>query len=162
LSYYALILLPLLFQSQEARQPIPRFEQYPAAVRHIATPAQPVLKKLYQDRLEWREAIQDAARHSANFAGQYRMVSLPGAGTAVELYVVLDLVSGAVAEGPLGGVIGYPPEPMRFEGGDMGVVFEPDSRPLVMRGCLKQGCGTFYYEWSAPRWKLLRQVLTKN
>ncbi len=45
--------------------------------------------------------------------------------------------------GPDDGVISYPTEAMKFEGGDMGVVYKPDSLLLAMCGCRKPGCGTF-------------------
>jgi hypothetical protein len=48
---------------------------------------------------------------------------------------------------------------LRFEGVEIDVDFEPGSRLLVLRGCRKQLCGTFYSEWSAPIWRLVRQAL---
>ena len=165
MSRYALaILVVLAFAATAAfvgaSQPIPAFEQYRVKPRQIETPAQPVLKKEFQENTVWRDAIIEAAKAPANFTGQYSMISLPGAGTGVEYYVVLDLVSGTVALGPGdAGVISYSMEPLKFEGGEMGVQFKPDSRLLAMRGCLKQGCGAFYYEWSATQWNLLRESL---
>ena len=77
MSRYALaILVVLAFAATAASQPIPAFEQYRVKPRQIETPAQPVLKKEFQENTVWRDAIIEAAKAPANFTGQYSMISV--------------------------------------------------------------------------------------
>lgn len=132
----------------------PTFSQYHADARKVDKPIAPILRSKRQRT--FRTRIREAAAEGPNFAGQYKIAEW-GCGAGCASFAIIDEVSGTVYDPPFSGVTIKVSD--KYEGGDPGYDYKPDSRLLVARGCPDEAdCGTHYYEWIAPTLKLLRRV----
>jgi hypothetical protein len=102
-----------------------------------------------------RTRIRDAAKLGPNFAGQFRIVQWGCCGSDCVSFAVINLESGEVFDPPFESIW-----LLAFSEGWRGEVlsYKPNSRLLVVDGCPTEHCGTFYYEWTGRKFKLLSSV----
>ncbi|HEY3837285.1 MAG TPA: hypothetical protein VGL72_11970 [Bryobacteraceae bacterium] len=144
----------LLGLSLLAAGPIPTFDQFRVAVKFTGKPADPVLRT--RTHQEFRTAIREAAAKGLNFAGHYTIAGW-GCGAGCVSMVVVDNSTGRVLDAPFS-VLAFDVG-RSYEGGEEQLEHRPDSSLLIARGCPEEkNCGTYYYEWSANRFKLLRKT----
>jgi len=130
-----------------------KFEDYPAAADFKGKPAAPILVTK-TDRM-FRTQIREAAKKGPNFAGHYTVAEW-GCGSGCVALAVVDAVTGKIFAAPSGTLA--LPLPDGTNGRDFqGPVYQINSRLFIADGCPGEvKCGTYYYEWSANRFKLLR------
>lgn len=130
------------------------FEHFPAA--GVFRGQVPGLKFLSTTQRRFSSQILREATLPANFAGQYRIAEW-GCGSSCVSFVVIDLKSGSVFDGPFS-TLGYG-APYRYEGGSDELEYRQNSRLLIARGCPEdKNCGTYYYEWDGHAFARLRLV----
>jgi hypothetical protein len=144
----------LLFQSHPASAPLPKFEDFRVNEIFKGTPANPLLETRFA-RL-YRTNIRNAAKEGPNFAGHCTIAEW-GCGSNCGQMAVIDEKTGHVFEGPAE-TIAYPPMfDYPDEGDGPAASFKLESKLLVIHGCPGEtGCGSYYYEWTGSRFKLLR------
>jgi hypothetical protein len=146
----------LLLLFQVANAPLPRFEDFHVPERFTGTPARPVLAT--PAHRMFRTTIGDWVRKGPNFAGHYTVAEW-GCGTACIQTVVVDATSGNVYDTPFGSPPHHTLSFRTLE--DAGVFCQNDSRLLVASGCPDdENCGSYYYEWTGSRFRLLRKTPT--
>jgi len=130
-----------------------KFEDYPAAADFKGKPAAPILVTK-TDRM-FRTQIREAAKKGPNFAGHYTVAEW-GCGSGCVALAVVDAVTGKIFAAPSGTLA--LPLPDAANGHEyQGPVYKVNSRLFIADGCPGEvKCGTYYYEWSAKRFKLLR------
>src|SRR5215813_9456978 len=130
-----------------------KFEDYPAAADFKGKPAAPILATK-SDRM-FRTQIREAAKKGPNFAGHYTVAEW-GCGSGCVALAVVDAVTGKIFAAPSGTLA--LPLPDSANGHEyQGPVYKVNSRLFIADGCPREvKCGTYYYEWSANRFKLLR------
>ena len=141
----------------------PKFANFPARL-YDGKVHDPILSTNHQRM--FRTRIQEAAKDGVNFAGHYVVASW-GCGTGCTQFVVLDAITGAVAEPPFESVdfhywlflakipkwANYEPKWSCY---DDFLTSHADSSLLVVEGCIRnQQCGRTFYEMKDGR---LRQV----
>lgn len=147
----------LLFQSPGAVAPsLPKFSDFPVAAVYKGAPAPPALRTRLA-RL-YRTTIREAAKGGPNFAGHYT-IALWGCGSDCWGMALVDEINGNVFEGPAE-VVSAPPVAEHPDAPESrGPVFQIDSRLLIIHGCPGEtDCGSYYYEWTGARFKLLRKL----
>src|SRR5262249_41318569 len=130
-----------------------KFEDYAAATDFKGRPAAPILTT--KSARMYRTQIRLAAREGPNFAGHYTNAEW-GCGSGCVSIAVIDAVSGKVFDAPFN-YIAFPlrdsPNGREFQG----LVYKVSSRLFIADGCPNDvKCGTYYYEWIASQFKLLR------
>ena len=156
-----LALLPLAVSaiySQSA--PWPSFHQFRIAEVFSRKPAAPILRTPNQRR--FRTMIREGAAKGPNFAGHYTIADW-GCGAGCVSIAVVDAKDGTVCDGPFQ-VLSW--AMFKYEGQYSSntpefvpLDFHIDSRLLIARGCPEEEkCASYFYEWVAPRFKLLRKV----
>ena len=134
--------------------PFPTFDQFKVAEKFAGKPADPILRTRVQQ--EFRTAIREAEQKGPNFAGHYSVAEW-GCGAGCVSAVVVDSATGRVLDVPFG-VLAYDMA-RTYEGGEEQLEFHVDSRLLIARGCPQEkNCGTYYWEWTGDRFKLLRKA----
>jgi hypothetical protein len=147
-----------LAAAQPAPVPLPRFADYPAPTHFTGRPAPPQL--LTPSARLFRTRIRQAATQGPNFAGHYTIATW-GCGSSCRSLALIDAKTGQVHPAPFSilggyGLTSYPDETPSHAGP---LQFQRQSRLLIARGCPEDTrCGSYYYEWQAPHWKLLRSV----
>ena len=139
---------------------IPAFEKFPAEV-FTGKPVPPVLATPGQRR--FRTRIREGAAQGPNFAGHFTIAEW-GCGSACIDAAVVDARTGKVRDMPFEH-LGYAYSLQYADGvserddGFKPLQFSPNSRLLIVRGCLEldQNCGAHYYEWTGSALKLLRK-----
>jgi hypothetical protein len=155
---FAFLLLVLsvcaLVQGRE-KKPVWAFKFPDYAVTEVfkGHPAQPILAGKTQKM--FRTAIREAARRGPNFAGHFTVAEW-GCGSGCMSIAVVDAASGRVFDAPF--TFLSMPVPEGENGREyQGRVYQLKSRLLIADGCPEEKkCGTYYYEWTANRFKLLR------
>lgn len=152
--------LLLLFSAGYSQSPLPAFKDYPAAGSFTGKPAAPVLRTANQRM--YRTMIRQGAAKGPNFAGHYTIADW-GCGAGCVSIAVIDAKDGQVFDGPFqvlswamytyeGKIPANTPDFAPLE-------FSKDSRLLIARGCPEEDhCASYFYEWNAPRFKLIRKV----
>jgi len=130
-----------------------KFEDYPAVSDFKGKPAAPVLATK-TDRM-FRTQIREAAKKGPNFAGHYTVAEW-GCGSGCVALAVVDAITGRIIAAPSGTLA--LPLPEGANGREyQGPVYKVNSRLFIADGCPGEvKCGTYYYEWKANRFKLLR------
>ena len=153
----ALVISTASLNGQGQKDLYPRLNDYPVADVFTGTPAQPKLLRR-GDKL-FRTMIREGAAKGPNFAGHYTIAEW-GCGTSCVSIAVIDAKTGDVYSGPFG-ILGYSSN-MKYA--DVSEAkFEPlsynvYSRLLIVRGCPEdENCGSFFYEWRTPRFRLIRK-----
>jgi hypothetical protein len=152
-----LFLLPLTY-SQSSK--LPSFKDFPANDTFSGKPAAPILTTANQRT--FRTQIREAAAQGPNFAGHFTIADW-GCGAGCVSFVVIDEKDGRVYDAPFKNLA---PASVKYEGKISSDIpdFEPldfhgDSRLLIARGCPEEAhCASYFYEWAAPTFKLLRKV----
>ena len=139
---------------EKEREPVwaLKFQDFAVTDVFKGKPAQPILTK---NNRWYRTRIRDGAAKGPNFAGHYT-IAIWGCGSGCASLVVVDAASRKVYASPFG-YIGMP-MPTGENGHEYhGPVFQLKSRLLIADGCLEdEKCGTFYYEWTANKFKFVR------
>ncbi len=132
----------------------PRFGEYRVGEVYRGNAATPILHGSFQEK--FRTAIKREGKLPANFAGHYRIAEW-GCGTSCVSFVVIDLQSGSVEDGPFR-LLSYAVR-RKYEGGDDELEYRVSSRLLIARGCPEdRNCGTYYYLWTGEHFDRLRYV----
>jgi hypothetical protein len=131
---------------------VPTFEQFKVTDKFTGGPAAPVLRSKMQRN--FRTVIREAAQKGPNFAGHYTLAEW-GCGAGCVSMAIVDSQTGETFDAPFN-LLGYD---LSYDyGGDEQLEYKIDSRLIVARGCPgEKDCGTYYYEWSANQFKLLRK-----
>jgi len=156
------LILALLTGSRADSQSgkLPSFSDYPATETFSGKPAAPLFQTAGQRK--FRTMIREGAAKGPNFAGRYTIADW-GCGAGCVSIAVIDAKDGKVYDGPFqvlswamftyeGKYKSNTPEfaPLDFDKG---------SRLLIARGCPEEEtCASYFYEWVAPRFKLIRKV----
>lgn len=145
-----------LLQTHPLITAIPRFEDFRVSEIFKGAPAKPLLQTRFA-RL-YRTNIRVAAKGGPNFAGHFTIVEW-GCGSDCGGMAVIDEQTGRVYESP-SGVIAFPPYlDYPDENNAPALAFKLNSRLFVIHGCPgEMGCGSYYYEWTGSRFKLLREL----
>lgn len=144
-------------KGQGPKAHVPRPSDYPVNEVFSGRPAQPKLLRP-GDRL-FRTRIREDSAKGPNFAGQYTIVEW-GCGTSCVSIAVIDAKTGDVYSGPFG-ILGYG-DVMKYadvsEDSFEPLSYNVRSRLLVVRGCPEdQNCGSYFYEWRPPQFRLIRK-----
>jgi len=141
----------LLYPAQSPLgKPVPKFSDYAVAEIYTGKNAAP---KITHDWHLFRTRIREGASEPPNFAGNYRIVHW-GCGS--------DCLTGALVDLKTGDVYSLPFESLWLdvfatEGWrGKGLLYEKDSRLLIVDGCPTEKCGTYYYEWTGTTFQLLQ------
>ncbi len=140
---------------------LPSFDQFRVDETFSGNVARPVLKTL--GHRAFRTKIREAAAKGPNFGGHYT-IGQWGCGSACTSMVTIDATNGSVHNGPFG-ILGWG-ESMKYEGKYSSyqnkfvpLSFRLDSRLLIVRGCPEdKDCGSYFYEWTGSRFKLIRKI----
>jgi hypothetical protein len=140
----------------------PRFEDFPIGGTFNSKPSPPKLVEK-RDRL-FRTRIREGAAKGPNFARRYTIVEW-GCGSGCVSFALADAEVGTLFRPPFRD-LGWGMPLMEYEGryapnrdGFMPLSYRLDSSLLVVRGCPEdENCGTYFYEWKAPRFRLIRKV----
>ena len=133
-----------------------KFQNYVVTELFQGKPARPILAS--ESHRAYRTRIREAAKKGPNFAGHYTIADW-GCGSGCMSMVVVDAISGRVFDAPFR-ILGRP-----SSGENKGeheyrlAVFRTKSRLLIADGCPEDEqtkCGSYYYEWKANKFKLLR------
>jgi hypothetical protein len=151
----------LLAQVAIAQKPIPTFDQFVVRDSFSGQPAKPILRTP-RDRL-FRTMIRNGAAKGPNFAGHYTIVYW-GCGTSCIQAVVVEAKGGRVQSLSFSALT-YGSALRYVDGKNVvdDIDFEPlsfnlKSRLLIVRGCPEdKNCSAFYYEWTEPRFRLIRK-----
>jgi hypothetical protein len=141
-------------QGQE-KEPVWAFKFPDYAVTEVfkGRPAQPILTG--KTHKMFRTAIRDAARKGPNFAGHFTVAEW-GCGSGCVSVAVVDAASGRVFDAPFK-ILSMPLSEGAKGHEYQGSVYQLKSKLLIADGCPEEKkCGTYYYEWTANRFKLLR------
>ena len=137
-----------------AADPAPTFDQFKVTEKFTGKPAAPALRTKMQRT--FRAMIRDAAQKGPNFAGHYTVAEW-GCGAGCASMAIVDSPTGQTFDGPFN-VLGYDLS-YDYGSGDDQLEYRIDSRLIVARGCPgEKDCGTYYYEWTANHFKLLRKT----
>ena len=129
----------------------PRFEDYPAARDFTGKPAPP--KLLRPDERRFRTVIREGAAKGPNFAGHYTIVTWGCGGGCVSMAIV-DARDGTVFHAPFSAL-----SVATMDADVEPLTYKLDSRLMVVKGCPEEkDCAAYFYEWAAPRFKLIRKV----
>lgn len=104
--------------------------------------------------------IREGAAKGPNFAG-YFTIATWGCGSSCGSFAVIDAKTGRVFHAPFD-ILGFPLR-MRFpdtpDEDYEPISYHLDSRLLIVRGCPEDtNCGSYYYEWQPPQFKLFKKV----
>ena len=132
---------------------VPQFVQYPAPAVYTGKPARVILKT-EDDRL-FRTRLRNAAKQSANFAGEYVLTTW-GCGTSCLYGAVVSLKTGVVTFLP-GTVCCWSGEGERLQ-------FRLTSQLLVTAGVINEESehGTHFYEFTGDTFTHLKTVPVKE
>jgi hypothetical protein len=131
----------------------PTFDEFKVTEKFTGKPLAPVLRSRMQRN--FRTVIRDAANAGPNFAGHYTLAEW-GCGAGCVSMAIVDSRTGQTFDGPFS-VLGY--DLSYSYGGDEQLEYRIDSRLILARGCPgEKDCGTYYYEWTANQFKLIRKV----
>jgi hypothetical protein len=131
----------------------PTFEEFKVPEKFTGTPASPVLRTKMQRN--FRTVILEAAKQGPNFAGHYTLAEW-GCGAGCVSLAIVDNRNGQTFDGPFS-ILGYDLS-YNYDGEEQ-LEYKVDSRLIVARGCPgEKDCGTYYYEWAADQFKLLKKV----
>jgi hypothetical protein len=134
---------------------LPRFEDYPVTAIFKGTPALPKLRRP-GDRL-FRTRIREGAAKGPNFAGHYTIADW-GCGMGCVSIAIVDASDGRIYDAPFTALAWGMPL-MKHEGEFQPVDYKLNSRLLIVRGCPEEeNCGSYFYEWTGSRFKLIRKV----
>jgi hypothetical protein len=146
----------------QARSPNPAFSDYPVAETFSGQPAPPKLTRS-EDR-KFATKIREGVAKGPNFAGHFTIVEW-GSGAGAISMALVDANDGKTYSGPFS-ILSQGSSIQRYEdkvtATDMD--FRPldyrlDSKLLIVRGCPEEkDCKSYFYEWSAPKFKLIRTV----
>jgi len=139
---------------------LPSFKQFATAEAFSGKPAPPVLRT--PNHHLFRTMIRLGAAKGPNFAAHYTIADW-GCGAGCVSIVVVDAKDGRIYDGPFED-LGW--SPVTYEGKYPSNVpefvpleFYTDSRLLIVRGCPGgENCASYFYEWVAPKFKLIRKV----
>jgi hypothetical protein len=155
------------------RRNFPRFEEFrvPTPLRGrtgpavIARPQPPIPGGPDETAEHLDKRVRDEERKGPNFAGHYTIV-LFSCGSDCANMGIVDVLTGHVYDTPFVGVLGCPmnqPDTL---------LYHLDSRLFVVNGSLELAakshmisdgpCGTFYYEWTGKRLKLIRSRIWRR
>jgi hypothetical protein len=145
-----------------ADERLPRFEDYPVTTLFKGVPAAPKLRRP-GDRL-FRTKIREGAAKGPNFAGHYTIAEW-GCGMGCVSMAIVDAGDGRIYDAPFTALAWGMPL-MKYEGeyapnrdGFQPVEYKLNSRLLIVRGCPEEeNCGSYFYEWTGSRFKLIRKV----
>jgi len=153
----ALLLLAFVCGRAQVKEEGPmwalKFSDFAATSDFHGKPAAPILAT--QKQRMFRTAIREAAAKGPNFAGHYTIAEW-GCGSGCMSSVVVDAVTGKVFAAPFR-ILSMPLA--ESDGGHeyQGAVYQLKSRLLIADGCPEEtNCGSYYYEWSANKFKRLR------
>jgi hypothetical protein len=132
-----------------------KFQDFAVTDVFKGKPAQPVLSTR-AERM-FRTVLRGAAAKGPNFAGHYT-VAVWGCGSGCASLAVVDAISGRVYGAPFRYI--SMPMPVEYGHNYQGPVYQLNSKLLIADGCVEDTtvmiCGTYYYEWTANNFKLLR------
>ena len=136
-----------------ANEQLPRFEDYPVTDIYKGPPAPPKLR-CPGDRL-FRTRIREGAAKGPNFAGHYTIADW-GCGAGCVSVAIVDAKDGRICDAPFQALAwGVPMMKDSVEP----LAYKLDSRLLIVRGCPEEEtCGSYFYEWTGTRFKLIRKV----
>jgi hypothetical protein len=133
---------------------IPTFEQFKVMDKYKGQLASPILRTRMQRT--FHTVIRDAAQSGPNFAGHFTLAEW-GCGAGCVSMAIVDAKTGTAYDGPFN-LLGYDLSNV-YEGGEEQLEFRIDSRLVIARGCPgEKDCGTYYYEWTGDRFKLVRKA----
>lgn len=121
----------------------PKFEDYPAGPQHTGKRKQPDLKSHPQART-FRTRLRDAVAEPRWFAGHLTVMEA-GCGTGCQIYMLVDVKTGKVYEGPTT---------------SLGAQWKPDSRLFVANPPAEINAA--HGESGAPDWLKTEYWLWKN
>lgn len=131
---------------------LPRFEDYPVTAIFKGTPAAPKLRP--GDRL-FRTRIREGAARGPNFAGHYTIAEW-GCGMGCVSIAIVDASDGRIYDAPFTALAWGK---ALMNGEFQPVDYKLNSRLLMVRGCPEEeNCGSYFYEWTRSRFKLIRKV----
>jgi len=108
------------------------------------------------DRL-FRTRIREGAARGPNFARHYTIAEW-GCGMGCVSIAIVDASDGRMYDAPFTALAWGKPL-MKYEGEFQPVAYKLNSRLLIVRGCPEEeNCGSYFYEWSGSRFKLIRKV----
>jgi hypothetical protein len=102
----------------------------------------------------FRTVIRRGAAKGPNFAGRFTVVGW-GCGAGCVAAVLVDAATGRIYRIPFGTLAMDAASGPNYRG----PVYQLKSRLLIADGCPNEEekkCGTYYYEWTANKFKLLR------
>ena len=139
--------------TQTSIERLPRFEDYPVTDIFKGSPAPPKLRRP-GDRM-FRTRIREGAAKGPNFAGHYTIADW-GCGMGCISIAIVDAKDGRTYDAPFTALAWG--VPMMKESVEP-LAFKLDSRLLIVRGCPEEeNCGSYFYEWTGSRFKLIRKV----
>jgi len=137
----------------QQKSSVPQFEQYPATSVYTGKPAQIIL--VTEAERTFRTRLRNAAKQSANFAGEYVLTTW-GCGTSCITGAVVSLKTGVVTFLP--GTI------CCWYGKGERLHFRLNSRLLVTAGVMNEESehGVHFYEFTGDEFKHLKTVPVKR
>jgi hypothetical protein len=133
---------------------LPQFSEYPAEPLFAEKPAVPILTTKVQRMFKSQFRFDQHER--PNFAGEYKIVQW-GCGSPCLSFAIANLKTGAVYDGPFESV-GPDVSKPGWANSDWGLEYKVDSGLLVVKGCPKDPCGTYYLEWVGTKFNLVRII----
>lgn len=137
-----------------AQARLPQFSEYPAGPLFTGKPAIPTLTTKVQRM--FRSHFRFDQHERPDFAGEYKIVRW-GCGSPCLTFAIANLKTGVAYDPPFGAV---GPD-LRLSVGtdsDWGLEYKVDSRLLVVKGCPKEPCGTYYFDWNGGKLNLIRII----
>ena len=153
-------------------QSLPKFADFAVKTIFHGVPAQPRFTRRGQNSFpdadeRYRESVEFDAREGPNFAGGYTIARW-SCGTECSSMVVVDARTGTIyRDAPFGTL--DTSRHMKTDGPKYaGLSFRKDSSLLIVEGCFdadfreangkRPDCSRSYYQWVAPRFKLLLKL----
>jgi len=170
---FCILIGAVQLSAQVTSRRVPKFADYPVKARFSGVPAKPrfsnppepgpdhqytesdLLPGLYQ---RYRESVSLEAATGPNFAGFYTIARW-SCGTGCSLGVVVDARTGRLYRMPYRTLDILNPGSEDYGG----LSFQLESSLLIVEGCTsvdqhEAGCSRSYYNWTPPRFILLRSV----
>ena len=152
---FAILLIAVIANGQRSRTP--RFTRYPASVETAQVTK--IDFRRSPGASSYRTRLTEALRKGVNFAGRYILTGW-GCGTGCTNGAVIDARTG---------VVYFPDELAGVSGYDETFEFRKNSRLLIINGSPGSrsetgngmAAGTYFYEWKATRFRLVRSIVDK-
>ena len=157
----AFILFAVASRAQTTTSRVPRFEDYAVDRSHDGVAASAKLSSAVDawpdSDPRFREALTDALKAGANFAGHFTIVQW-SCGTGCGNSLVTDTETGVIyRQSPFYSLfVGYDETSSEYSG----LSYKPNSRLLIAEGCFGERgpCARRYYVWGGKVFKLVRNL----